>query len=123
MGVVPPTLRGTVGLMGLSCVSRLCGLSATLPVSAPTTPRAWEPAGAFDTFAFDLSGVGDSVFRGNCSRFAEGSSLRGGAIWERPVARLQGSCFAVSTGGDRELILPTRSEKLTFFLFGPETET
>jgi hypothetical protein len=122
-GVFLPTLRGTVGLMRSSCALRSCGLSATEPVSAPSTPRRAEAASAFGAFAFDRSEVGDSVFRGNCSGLSERWSLSGGAICERPVARLQGSCFVVSTGGGRALVRPRRSEKPTPFLLGPEIET
>lgn len=122
-GVFLPTLRGTVGLMRSSCVSRSCGMPATEPVSAPPTPRLRGTVSDFGAFASDVSGVGDSVFRAICSGLDPGWSFSGGAICERPVARLQGSCLVVSTGGERELIRPTRSEKLTFFLLGPETDT
>jgi hypothetical protein len=104
-------------------VSLSCGMSATEPVSAPSPPRLKEAAIAFGTFAFDLSEVGDSVFRGNCRGLSEGWSLSGGAICDRPVARLQGSYAGVSTGGGRAPNLPRRSEKPLFFLFGPVTDT
>jgi hypothetical protein len=122
-GVFLPTLRGTVGLIRSSCMSMSRGLSATAPVSATRTPSLMEAASVFGAFWFDLSEVGDSVFRGTCSGLVAGWYFNGGAICERPVARLQGSCFAVSTGGGRAPNRPTRSEKLTFLFSGPDTET
>jgi hypothetical protein len=98
-------------------------MPATEPVSAPPTPRLRATASESGALAPDLSEVGDSVFRGIFSAPVAGWSFSGGAICERPVARLQGSCLVVSTGGGRVLIRPTRSEKLTFFLLGPETDT
>lgn len=50
-GVFLPTLRGTVGLMRSSCESRLRGLPATEPVSAPPTPRLRETASELDACA------------------------------------------------------------------------
>jgi hypothetical protein len=122
-GVFLPILRGTVGLMRSSCAPMSCGWSATKPVSAPTGPRLREAASALGAFWFDRSEVGDSDFRGIWRGFVAGWYFSGGAICERPVARLQGSCFVVSTGGGRAPIRPTRSEKLTFFFSGPDTET
>jgi len=61
--------------------------------------------------------AGDTALRGsgNGSDLAAGSSLRTGAISERPIARLHGS-----TAAGLEPKRAMRSAKLAFFFSGPE---
>jgi len=66
-GVVPPTLRGTVGLMESSCDSDLCGPSATGAVSATPGTRLVETVSGLRAACFGFSEVVDTVLRGICS--------------------------------------------------------
>lgn len=112
-----PTLSGTVGLRLSLCMSMSRVSSATGVVSAA---RAFDAPRSFFIIA------GDIGFRGTGNGLFVRSSFRGGAISDRPIARLQGSRgLAVSTGpgGGLVPIRVMRSEKLTFLLSGPLTET
>lgn len=124
-----PTLSGTMGLMGSSCVSNSSRSSATGAVSAGAGTRLIVAAPEFSTAFADPAAALESGFRWKLSGCFEGWSLSGCTISARPLAPFHGSrgfAITVSTGAGFVPKRLARSAKGAFFFAGscgPLTET